>query len=139
MPHSYRIQPNRQVVTFRFEGVMTVDNTAEVFVDYVHDPGFDPGFPTLGDARAVTRVEATFLGILWKVGRRTPEFARFTHPTTAAVLVNDTTIYGYVRMLEQVLDMSTQIGMVAAWSEAEALEIVSLKGATFDDLFACQP
>ena len=42
-------------------------------------------------------------------------------------------------MLEQVLDMSTQIGMVAAWSEAEALEIVSLKGATFDDLFACQP
>ncbi len=135
MEHEYRILPARRLACFRFRGRLTVDEGARLFLAYAHDPGFDSTYAMLCDTREVTEIEATFQSMLLRVIRLAPELARFREPVISAVLVESQTVFGYVRMLEQILDMTTQVRMRPAWGEAEALALVG-QSAPFAALFA---
>lgn len=139
MAHVYRIQSDRNLATFQFTGKLTVPDAADVFLAYVRDPGFDPLFSMICDAREVTEIEASFLSIFTRVARLAPQLAAFREPVVSAVLVNSQTVFGYVRMLEQILDMTTVIKMRPAWTEEEAMTLVGHKDEPFEALFEVQP
>lgn len=135
MMHAFKVHPARQLAAFRFTGALTVSEGAEIFLDYVRTPAFDPRFAMLCDAREVTRIDASFLSIFSRVVRLAPELARFREPVISAVLVNNQTVFGYVRMLEQILDTTSVIRMRPAWSEDEALALTGQSGTRFEALF----
>jgi hypothetical protein len=136
MTHVFRIQSNRQVASFQFNGKMTVSDGADIFLAYVRAQGFNSLHPMLCDARGVTEIDASFLSIFTRVARLAPELRSFREPVNSAVLVNSDTVFGYVRMVEQILDMTTKIRMHAVWTEDEALDLVGHKGADFATFFA---
>ncbi|NBZ86538.1 hypothetical protein [Stagnihabitans tardus] len=136
MPHRYRIQPERELATFLFNGKLTVAEGAELFLDYVRAADFNPQHVMLCDARGVTEIEASFLSIFTKVARLAPELSRFRHPVVSVVLVSNQTVFGYVRMLEQILDMTTVIKMRPVWTEEEALALAGRTELSFASLFA---
>ena len=130
--HQFRIQPEHQLATFHFEGKLTVSETADLFLSYVRAPDFDAHHVMVCDARAVTEIEASFLSIFTKVTRLAPELSRFRTPV---VLVADQTVFGYVRMLEQILDMTSVIKMRPVWTEDEALALAGMTHLPFGSLF----
>lgn len=136
MDHHFRIQPDRGLATFHFHGKLTVSEGADLFLAYVRDPVFDPRHAMICDARGVTQIEASFLSIFTRVARLAPQLAAFREPVVSAVLVNSDTVFGYVRMLEQILDMTTVIKMRPVWTEAEALALAGQSGQRFDEVFA---
>jgi hypothetical protein len=139
MTHVYRIQADRNLATFLFTGKLTVAEGADLFLAYVRDPAFDPRHTMLCDARGVTEIEASFLSIFTRVARLAPQLAAFRQPVLSVVLVGNETVFGYVRMLEQILDMTTVIKMRPVWTEDEAMTLAGLTDAPFDALFAAQP
>jgi hypothetical protein len=139
MAHTYRIQSDRQLGTFQFVGKLSVPEAADLFLAYVRDPAFDPLHPMICDARGVTEIEASFLSIFTRVARLAPQLAVFRAPVVSAVLVSSQTVFGYVRMLEQILDMTTVIKMRPAWTEEEAMTLVGQKDTPFEEIFAVQP
>lgn len=136
MDHLYRIDSDLRLATFRFHGKLTVADGADLFLAYVRDPAFDPCHPMLCDAREITEIEASFLSIFTRVARLAPQFAAFRTPVVSAVLVNSDTVFGYVRMLEQILDMTTVIKMRPVWTEDEALALTGQEGRQMAALFA---
>lgn len=130
MPYDITLYPDLSLAHFRFFGKMSISDAKQAFLDYVALPGFDPAHVMLSDARNVTGIDATFLGILGNIYGLAAPLRKFDRGALSVVLVSDDVSFGMVRMLEQVLDMTSRIKIRAVWSEAEALSLAGVGGAS---------
>ncbi|MDZ4085924.1 MAG: hypothetical protein U1E69_03885 [Tabrizicola sp.] len=104
MAYRFSVVPHKSVTYFKFWDDVTVASAKEAFVQYTRDPNFNPKYLMVTDAREVTEIHATFQGVLFGVEGLRDLLAKFDRGTISAILVSDSTQFGYVRMLEQVLD-----------------------------------
>ena len=139
MPQSYRIQSGLDLAAFRLEGKLSVEEAADLFLAYFRDPGFNPCHVMLTDARGVTEIETTFLAVFSRIIRLAPQLASFREPVLSVILVSSQTVFGYARMLEQILDMTAKIQVRPVWSEAEALDLLGRAELDFAAVFDFQP
>lgn len=139
MEHHLHIRQDLRLGLFRFGPRLSVPEAGELFVRYVGRADFDPNFAMLCDLRAVREIEASFLAIFFRVARLAPELAAFQSPVVSAALVPDATVFGYARMLEQILSLSSPIRFHSVQRAQEALALIGRPEADFDALFAFQP
>jgi len=130
MPYDITLYPDLSLAYFRFFGQLSISGAKQAFLDYVALPGFDPAHVMLSDARDITGIEATFLGILGNIYGLAAPLRKFDRGALSVVLVSDDVSFGMVRMLEQVLDMTSRIKIRAVWSEAEALSLAGRHGGS---------
>lgn len=135
MPQSYRIQSELQLAAFRLEGTLSVEEGADIFLAYFRDPAFDPRHVMVTDARGVTEIETTFLSVFTRVIRLAPELAHFREPVLSVILVSSQTVFGYARMLEQILDMTAKIRLRPVWTIDEALALLDRPGLDLASVF----
>lgn len=117
LAHSFRIYPEKRVAIFKFWDEVSTASAKQAFVQYTSHEDFDPSYVMLTDAREVSRIDATFLGILHGVEGLRDVLAKFDRGTISVVLVKDSTQFGYVRMLEQVLDFLSPIRIRIAFQD----------------------
>jgi hypothetical protein len=115
----FRIFPEERIAFFKFWDDVSTASAKEAFVRYTRDENFDPAFLMVTDARDVTRIDASFQGILFGVEGLRDLLGKFERGTISAILVSDSTQFGYVRMLQQVLDFLSPIKMRIAYDEEE--------------------
>jgi hypothetical protein len=135
LAYRFVLHADQKVACFRFHDVLSVTSARQAFVDYVAHPDFDPGYTMLSDARDVTKIDASFISILTAVQGLSAHLSKFDKGAMSVVLVSNSTTFGMVRMLEQVLDFASRIKMRIAWTEDEALTIAGLTDADFARLF----
>lgn len=135
MSYHFAIHPSQKIACFRFSDRVNISEARQAFVDYVAHPDFQPDYAMLSDARAVTGIEASFVGILTNVQGLSAQLRNFEKGAVSVVLVAGATTFGMVRMLEQVLDFTSKIKMRIATTEGEALAEVGLPDADFAALF----
>lgn len=134
MAYRFTIVPGKGVTYFKFWDDVTSSSAKEAFVQYTKDAGFDPGYLMVTDAREVTRVHASFQSILFGVESLRDLLAKFERGTISAILVNDSTQFGYARMLEQVLDFLSPIKVIVAYDEQELLALAGKPDLTLAEL-----
>ena len=136
MAFRYEIRADLKLACFKFLDRVSIAEARQAFESYVADPGFDPSHAMLSDARAVTAIDASFVGILSNVHSLGRQLRAFDAGGVSVVLVDGETTFGMVRMLEQILDFTSKIKMRIATTEAEALALVGVRDADFSRLFA---
>jgi hypothetical protein len=135
MEHHLHIRQDLRLGLFRFGPRLSLPEAAELFVRHVERADFDPNFAMLCDLRALREIEAIF----FRVARLAPKLAAFQSPVVSSALVPDATVFGYARMLEQILSLSSPIRAHPVHRAQEALALTGRPEADFDALFAFQP
>ena len=128
------IHPPDRVAVFHFSGKVNVPLARAAFVDYTARPDFDPAHTMLSDATQTTEVEARFVDVMTNVLGLMSILRRFETPVVSVVIVADDTAFGFVRMLGQALDFTSNISMRPVWSRAEAATATGLPLARLDHL-----
>jgi hypothetical protein len=119
LAYRFKVFPEKRVAFFKFWDDVSTVSAKEAFIQYTNDENFDPSFLMVTDAREVTKIHATFQSVLFGVeGLRQP-LAKFERGTISAILVSDSTQFGYARMLEQVLAFLSPIVVRIAFHEDE--------------------
>lgn len=134
MAYRFSVVPQKSVTYFKFWDDVTVASAKEAFVQYTRDPNFNPKYLMVTDARDVTEIHATFQGVLFGVEGLRDLLAQFDRGTISAILVSDSTQFGYVRMLEQVLDFLSPIKVRVAYNERELFQLAGRPDLTLADL-----
>jgi hypothetical protein len=119
LAYKVKVFPEKRVVFFRFWDDLSTASAKEAFVQYTKDEDFDPTYLMVTEARDVTTIHATFQSVLFGVEGLRSLLARFEKGTISAILVSDTTQFGYARMLEQVLAFMSPITIRIAFHEDE--------------------
>ena len=135
MGYQFWIFPQQRISLFRFEGQVSVAIARKAFESYVQHPDFDPSYPMITDARGVLEVDASFRQIVRNILGLSRPLCRFDRPVPSVVLVGNDTVFGMVRMLEQVLDSVSRIELRAVWSEAEALSLARRTEVRLEEVF----
>jgi hypothetical protein len=119
LAYRFKVFPEKRIAFFKFWDDVSTVAAKEAFIQYTKDENFDPSFLMVTDAREVTKIHATFQSVLFGVeGLRQP-LAKFERGTISAILVSDSTQFGYARMLEQVLAFLSPIVVRIAFHEDE--------------------
>jgi hypothetical protein len=124
LAYDFAIFPERRIAFFKFWDDVSTVSAKEAFIRYTNDENFDPAYLMVTDARAVTSIHATFQSILFGVEGLRDLFAKFERGSISAILVSNTTQFGYARMLEQVLAFLSPITVRIAFHQ-EALRAVT--------------
>lgn len=132
----FSIHVDQGIACFKFTDRIAIGDARQVFVEYVAHANFDPGFAMLTDARGVTGIDASFVGILTNVQGLSVPLRQFERRAVSVILVAGGTTFGMVRMLEQVLDFASKITVRIARTEASALTAAGRPDADFARLFA---
>lgn len=119
MAHRHKIYPEQRISFFEFWDEVSTSSAKDAFVQYTADINFNPAYVMVSDARNVTNIVTSFRGILHGVEGLRDLLSRFERGTISAVLVSNTTQFGYARMLEQVLDLLSPIRLRIACNEDE--------------------
>ena len=132
----FTIHATLRLGCFRFSDRISISDARQVFVDYVAHADFNAGYAMVTDARTVTAIDASFVGILTNVQGLLVPLRQFEKGAVSVILVAGQTTYGMARMLEQVLDYTSKIKVRIASTEAEALTLAGQPDAEFASLFA---
>ena len=135
LSYALTIRAEQRVACFRFWDLVTIEEARQAFLEYVALPGFDPGYVMMSDASAVTSVEAGFIGVLLGVQGLAQQLKNFDRGALSVVLVKKDTVFGMVRMLEQVLDFASPIKLRIVWTPAEALLVAGRQDCDYAALF----
>lgn len=119
MAYSFKVFPEKRIAFFKFWDDVSTASAKEAFVQYTRDESFDPTYLMVTDARGVTKIRATFQSVLFGVEGLRNLLTKFEKGTISAILVSDTTQFGYARMLEQVLAFLSPITVRIAFHEDE--------------------
>lgn len=119
MAYRFKVFPEKRIAFFKFWDDVSTVSAKEAFVQYTKDENFDPSFLMVTDAREVTNIHATFQSVLFGVEGLRQLLAKFERGTISAILVSDSTQFGYARMLEQVLAFMSPIVVRIAFHEDE--------------------
>jgi hypothetical protein len=134
LAYKFKILPEKRVAFFKFWDDVSTVAAKEAFVRYTKDEDFDPAYLMVTDAREVTSIHATFQGILFGVEGLRDLLAKFERGTISAILVSDSTQFGYARMLEQVLDFLSPITVRIAFDEDELRTLAKRPELSIADL-----
>jgi len=115
---------------------MTAEDGRQAFLTLVDHPEFDLTIPILVDVRQVTEITADFTGVFAVVQALKARMASFDRGTRFVVLTGGGVSFGMARMLQQVVDVITQLRMTVLATGAEACMVLDLAEAELEDLVA---
>lgn len=100
MPGSYRIDPDRRLLHYRYGGIVTVDDMLEVARAAVTDPRFEVGFRVLIDVSDITGHEIGSDTVRALVSSVSKPLDRVGRSWQVAVAAPSDVAFGFARMYE---------------------------------------
>lgn len=118
----YRLtfHPENQTFVLRFEGQIDAASGKDAFLRTVSHPSFSAASGMFWDLRGVSEAKVEFADLFAAVQSVVPKLARLTPETRAVILVENDTLFGLARMLEQVVDAMSPLRIRVAQTEDEA-------------------
>jgi hypothetical protein len=120
------IRADCRLVHFRMRDSLTVAQFRRAFLDFVESPDFHPHYLILTDAREVTELHADFKGIFNAVQGLAQVFAKFESAVPCIIIVKGDLHFGMARMLQQILEVFSNIRVHPVKEIAEASMISGL-------------
>jgi hypothetical protein len=126
MPYELQVLPEAGVAFFRFVGQVNAREGMEAFLLYTEHSSFSPEHVMLTDARGVTSIDASFIEVLSICLSLRAQLGKFDKEVLSVVLVGTEHQFGFARMLEQVLNLLSNIRLHVVNGVDEALNLTSL-------------
>ena len=134
MPASFHIFPARNLVFVRYEGIVTLDDTARAFGAYASDPDCRPGQQQLVDLARITDWDRDFAGMMRLQAKKADTF----HGNGSETLMVFHAPTGEARSMAQMVQRSwegvSSVVTIVQPTEAEALAVLGQPEASFDAL-----
>lgn len=105
---------------------MTADDGRLAFLGLVTHPEFEPTIPVLVDIRRVIEITADFKGVFMTVQALKAKMAALDCQTRFVVMTGEGASFGMARMLQQVVEVITQLRMTVVATSAEACAILGI-------------
>ena len=126
----------RRLFVLSIRDRMTTEDGRQALLALLDHPEFEPTIQVLVDIRQVTEIAADFKSIFAVVQVLKTRMGRFDRGTRFVVMTGEGASFGMARMLQQVVDVITQLRMTVVATGAEACKVLDLTEEDLEDLVA---
>ena len=134
--HTLTLTADRRLFVLVMKGTVAVNEGRQAFLSILDHPGFEPMIPILVDIREIEEIVADFKGVFMAVQVLKSRMASLNRKSLFLVLAGDGASFGMARMLQQVVEVITELRMKVVATPAEACARLGCSETVLEGLVA---